>query len=168
VSGRAVVSAVAAAALAGLPVGTMFAAGAAPGPAVAVPAEVRICAGLDEAAPPGTGPLLLVFFSTDCHVCSDELIEARYLVEKGRWPVTVIGVTSGPREPLREFLEKHAWALPVVLDARRALFKRFKAGAAPLKALVVAGEVVYRDDPYLGLEERRKELERCLTRLFSR
>ncbi len=117
---------------------------------------------------PGRGPALLVFFSTDCHVCYDDLFEARYLVDKGRWPVTVIGVSSGPREALREFLEKHAWALPVVLDIRKALFKRFKAGAVPFKALLVGSEVAYRDDPYLGLEERRKELERCLTRLFSR
>jgi len=167
VSARSAVTAFAAAALAA---GAALAGGGVSGrdASAAVPAEVRICGGLDEAAPPGTGPLLLVFFSLDCHVCSDELIEARYLVEKGRWPVTVVGVTSGPREPLREFLEKHAWELPVVLDARKALHKRFQAGPAPGMALVVAGEVVHRNDPYLGFEERRKELERCLTRLFSR
>jgi hypothetical protein len=158
--------AVAAAAVLGAAIGAALAAGTGPGPAAR--AEVRICAGLGEAAPPGSGPVLLVFFSTDCHVCYDDLFEARYLVEKGRWPVAVIGVSSGPREALREFLEKYAWALPVVLDIRKALFRRFEAGAVPFKALLVGSEVAYRDDPYLGLEERRKELQRCLTRLFSR
>lgn len=155
-----------AAAVLGAAIGAALAAGTGPGPAVR--AEVRICAGLDEAAPPGSGPALLVFFSTECHVCYDDLFEARHLVEKGRWPVTVIGVSPGPREALQEFLEKHAWTLPVVLDSRKALFKRFKAGAAPFKVMIVGSEIAYRDDPYLGLEERRKELERCLTRLFSR
>jgi hypothetical protein len=157
-----------AAAAAGVALGAALAARAVPWSGAPAAAEVRICAGLDEAAPPGTGPRLLVFFSTDCHVCYDDLFEARYLVDKGRWPVAVIGVSAGPREGLREFLEKHAWTLPVVLDARRALFKRFKAGAGPLKVLLVGTAAVYRDDPYLGLDERRKELERCLTRLFSR
>jgi hypothetical protein len=132
------------------------------------PAEVRICAGLDEAAPPGAGPVLLVFFSTDCSVCYDDLFEARYLVDKGGWPVAVVGVSAGPREELTAFLEKHAWTLPVVLDRRKALAKRFRVDAVPFKALVLGAETIYRDDPRTGLEERRKELKRCLTRQFSR
>ena len=132
------------------------------------PAEVRICAGLDEAAPPGAGPVLLVFFSTDCSVCTDDLFEARYLVDKGRWPVAVIGVAAGPREELARFLEKHAWTLPVVLDRRKALARRFRVDAVPFKALLLGSETIYRDDPYIGLEDRRKELKRCLTRHFSR
>jgi hypothetical protein len=152
--------------LAAAAVGAALVAGG--GHAGAAPAEVRICAGLAEAAPPGTGRVLLVFFSTDCPVCYDDLFESRYLVDKGGWPVAVIGVSPGPRETLREFLEKHGWALPVVLDARRTLSKRFGAGPAPFKVLLDGEEVAYRDDPYRGLEDRRKELERCLTRLFSR
>jgi hypothetical protein len=132
------------------------------------PAEIRICAGLDEAAPPGAGPALLVFFSTDCSVCTDDLFEARYLVDKGRWPVAVIGVAAGPREELARFLEKHAWTLPVVLDRRKALARRFRVDAVPFKALLLGSETIYRDDPYIGLEDRRKELKRCLTRHFSR
>ena len=132
------------------------------------PAEVRICSTLEEALPAGSGPVLLVFFSTDCPVCYDDLFEARYLVDNGRWPVTVIGVTSGRRDELARFLEKHAWALPVVLDKRRALVRRFKVDAVPFKALIVGPETIYADDPYIGLEARRKELERCLTRHFSR
>ena len=136
--------------------------------ASAGPAEVRICAGLDEAAPPGAGPVLLVFFSADCTVCYDDLFEARYLVDKGRWPVAVVGVSTGPREELTRFLEKHAWTLPVVLDRRKALARRFRVDAVPFKALLLGSETIYRDDPYIGLEDRRKELKRCLTRHFSR
>jgi len=145
-----------------------LAAGGTAGGAASPPEDVRICAGLDEAAPPGTGPVLLVFFSTDCPVCYDDLFEARYLIDNGRWPVTVIGVTSGRRDELARFLEKHAWALPVVLDKRRALVRRFKVDAVPFKALIAGSETIYADDPYIGLEARRKELERCLTRHFSR
>ena len=129
-------------------------------------------AGLDEAVPPGSGPALLVFFSTECPVCYDDLFESRYLVERGGWPVAVVGVCAGPRPDLERFLEKHAWTLPVVHDRRRALVRRFKVDAPPHKVLLAGGgaaaEAIYEDDPRLALEDRRKELERCLTRLFSR
>ncbi|MGZ5479995.1 MAG: redoxin domain-containing protein [Candidatus Aminicenantales bacterium] len=130
--------------------------------------DVRICASLDEAAPPGTGPVLLVFFSIECPVCYQELFEARYLVDRGRWPVAVIGVSLALRDDLQAFLEKYAWTSPVVLDRRKTLFRRFKVDAVPYKALLVGTEAVYRDDPYLGSDARREELTKCLTRLFSR
>jgi len=134
--------------------------------------EGGVCAGLDEAAPPGTGPVLLVFFSTDCLVCYDDLFESRYLVDKGGWPVSVVGVAAGPREDLVRFLEKHAWRLPVVHDRGKMLFRRFKVDAPPHKVLLAGGgavdRAVYQDDPRIAVEDRRKELERCLTRLFSR
>lgn len=132
------------------------------------PVEVRICAGLAEAAPPGTGPVLLVFFSIECAVCYEELFEARYLVEQNGWPVSVVGVSIALREDLEAFLAKHAWTAPVVLDRRRTLFRKFDVDAVPGKVLLIGTEAVYRDDPYLGPEARRKELVRCLTRHFSR
>ncbi len=132
------------------------------------PVDVRICASLDEAAPPGTGPVLLVFFSIECPVCYQELFEARYLVDRGRWPVAVIGVSLALHDDLQAFLEKYAWTSPVVLDRRKALFRKFKVDAVPYKALLVGTEAVYRDDPYLGSDARREELTKCLTRLFSR
>lgn len=129
--------------------------------------DVRICSGLEEAAPPGSGAVLLVFFSTGCPVCYDDLFESRFLVDKGRWPIAVVGVTAGLREDLRAFLEKHAWTLPVVLDRRKTLFRRFGVNAVPFKALLLGREAVYRDDPYIGPEARWEELSRCLRRLFS-
>ena len=131
-------------------------------------AEVRICAGLEEAAPAGSGPVLLVFFSTDCPVCYDDLFESRYLVDRNGFDVAVVGVYSGRREDLRVFLEKYGWALPVVLDRRKVLFRKFKVDAVPYKALLLGTEAAYRDDPRRDLAGRREELERCLTRLFAR
>lgn len=129
--------------------------------------DVRICAGLDEAVPAGSGPVLLVFFSIECPVCYEELFESRYLIDAGRWPVSVVGVTLALRDDLEAFLEKFAWTPPVVLDRRKVLFRRFKVDAVPYKALLMGTEAVYRDDPYLGPEARREELKKCLTRLFS-
>ncbi len=131
-------------------------------------AGVRICASLEEAAPAGSGPVLLVFFSTDCPACYDDLFEARYLVDRGGFAVAVVGVFSGLREDLRVFLEKYGWGLPVVLDRRKVLFRKFKVDAVPYKALLLGAEAAYRDDPRRDLAGRREELERCLTRLFSR
>jgi hypothetical protein len=142
-------------------------AGGLPG-AAGDPAEIRICSTLAEAAPAGTGPVLLVFFSVECPICYEELFEARYLVDKGGWPVEVVGVSIALREDLEAFLDKHAWTAPVVLDRRRALFRKYHVGAVPLKVLLLGTEAVYRDDPYLGPEARREELIRCLNRHFSR
>lgn len=132
------------------------------------PAETRICATLDEAAPAGTGSVLLVFFSIECGVCYEELFESRYLVDKGGWPVAVVGVALALRDDLEAFLDKHAWTRPVVLDRRKTLFRKFGVDAVPDRVLLLGREPVYRDDPRLGLEARRKELRRCLSRLFSR
>jgi hypothetical protein len=130
--------------------------------------DVRICPTLEEAAGPAGGPVLLVFFSTDCPSCYDDLFEARHLVEKGGFAVAVIGVFSGPRDTLRAFLEKFAWTLPVVLDRRKALFRKFQVDMVPYKALLAGGEAVYRDDPYKDCGRRREELEKCLRKMFSR
>jgi hypothetical protein len=137
--------------------------GASPGP----PAGVRICATLDEAVPPGAGPALLVFFSIECAVCYEELFETRYLVDKGGWPVPVIGVALALREDLEIFLEKHGWTAPVVLDRRRVLFRRFKVDAVPDRVLIVGDRAVCRDDTSRVPGARREELEKCLIRLFS-
>lgn len=130
--------------------------------------EVRICASLEEAAPAGSGPVLLVFFSTDCPVCYDDLFEARYLVDREGFAVAVVGVFSGLRKDLRVFLEKYGWGLPVVLDRRKVLFRKFKVDSVPYKTLLLGTEAAYRDDPRRDLVGRREELTRCLTRLFSR
>lgn len=132
------------------------------------PVETRICASLEEAAGTATGPVLLVFFSTDCRVCADDLFESRYLVDRRGFDLAVVGVYSGLRDELRSFLEKYRWDQPVVLDRRKVLFRRFDVDAVPFKALLVGKEEVYRDDARLDLAARREGLERCLTRLLSR
>jgi hypothetical protein len=130
--------------------------------------EVRICDSLEEAVPPGAGAVLLVFFSTGCVVCYDDLLETRRLVDENGWPVAVIGVHLGPYEELRAFLWKHRWDLAVVFDRRKALLKRYQVTAVPDKVLLVAGEVVHRDDPYLDHRRRREALRRRLDGIFPR
>lgn len=135
---------------------------------VSRPSAAHICSGLDEAAPPGTGAVLLVFFSIECPVCYEELFESRYLIDRGGWPVAIVGVALDLRDDLQTFLDKHAWSAPVVLDRRKTLFRKYKVDAVPFKTLLLGTEAVYRDDPYLGPDARREELVRCLTRHFSR
>ena len=136
--------------------------------ACAGPGGARIFDTLEAAVPEDGARVLLVFFATDCASCYDDLFEARYLVERGGWPVTVVGVFSGLREDLRLFLEKYAWRLPAVLDRRKILFRRFKVDMIPYKVLLAGGRTVYLDDPYQEAGRRREELEKCLRRMFSR
>ena len=134
----------------------------------AVPAEVRICRSLEEAVPAGRGPVLLVFFSTGCPSCYDDLFEARHVVERGGWPVAVIGVYAGPEDELRSFLEKYAWTRPVVLDRRKTLFREHRVEAVPFKVLLVAGRTAYRDDPRAVYGDRMEVLRKWLEKTFSR
>jgi hypothetical protein len=131
-------------------------------------ADVRICRTLEEAVPAGTSVVLLVFFATDCPVCYDGLFESRYTVDKGGWPVAVVGVYTGPAEDLRSFLEKYDWSLPVVLDRRRLLARKFHVDMAPDRVLVVGGELFFRDAQHADPGRRREALERCLNKIFSR
>lgn len=129
--------------------------------------EVRIFPTLEEATGMAGGPVLLVFFSTECPSCYDDLFEARHLVEKGGFAVAVIGVFSGPKDTLRTFLEKFAWTWPVVLDRRKTLFRKFGVDMVPYKALLSGGKAIYRDDPYKDFNRRREELEKCLRKICS-
>jgi len=132
------------------------------------PVKVHICRTLEEAVPSGPATVLLVFFSTDCPVCYDGLFESRYVVDKGGWPVKVVGVYSGPEDGLRAFLEKYAWTLPVILDRRKSLARRLKVDCVPDRVLLAGGEPVYRDDPRADPARRREDLTKCLKEMFSR
>lgn len=129
--------------------------------------EARICASLEEAVPTPSGAVLLVFFSTGCAICFDELLEARFAVEQNGWPVAVVGVHLGPYEELRAFLEKYRWDKPVVFDRRKLLFRKFKVAVVPDLLLLIGDEVVHRSDPTSDHRVRRDELRLCLERIFG-
>lgn len=129
--------------------------------------DIRICSSFDEAVPSGSGAVLLVFFSTECPACYEELFESRYLIDKGKWPVAVVGVALALRDDLEAFLQKFAWTSPVVLDRRKVLFRKYKVSDVPDRVLLLGSEAVYRDDPYISPAARQRELTECLMRLFS-
>ena len=130
--------------------------------------EVRIFRSLEEAVPVAGTPVLLVFFSTGCPSCFDDLFEARLLVERGGWPMAVTGVFADPEEELRSFLEKYGWTRPAVLDRRKVLFRKHRVEAVPFKVLLIGGRTAYRDDPRTVYGERLEALRTCLERTFSR
>lgn len=139
-----------------------------PAPAAFRPGGTRVVATVAEALPqPGTTALLL-FFTVDCPACFGELFEARYFLEKGGWPVEVVGVSSAPRDILGAFLEKYGWNRPVVSDRRKALFRKYHVDMVPHAVLVLGDTTLYADDPYADRNRRREELKRCLEKFFSR
>jgi hypothetical protein len=123
---------------------------------------------LDDVPAAKQGIALLVFFSTECASCYEDLFEMRYLVEKNDWPVSVIGIAAGARVDLEVFLKKYAWPFPVVWDRRRAVFKRFGVRNAPFKVVIAGGEQVYADDGYKDPGRRRTEISKFFGELFSR
>ena len=136
-------------------------AGSAPGEGVA------LYLSLDEVLPPDR-PALLVFFSTTCGACYEELFAMRYFVETRGLPVEVIGVTGGPREEVAAFLAKFAYHRPVVLDVKARIRRAFRVDAVPLSLVVRGGRVLCRADDRQNPRRRREEIERCLVAIGSR
>ncbi len=132
-----------------------------------VAGPAKIVTRLEDVPGAMEGAALLVFFSTGCVSCYDDLFEMRHLVDKNGWPVSVVGVAAGVREDLEDFLEKYAWPHPVVWDRKKTVFKRFKVRNAPHKVVVLDGDVVYRDDPYKDYASQRAEIAKFLKGLFS-
>ena len=129
--------------------------------------DVSLYLSLDEVLPRDR-PALLVFFSTACASCYDELFEMRYFVEARGLPVEIIGITGGSREEVATFLGKYAYHRPVVLDAKARLRRAFRVDAVPLSLVVCGGRVVCRADVYQEPQRRREEVKRCLLEIGSR
>ena len=129
---------------------------------------VKIYSSLEEAAPRPERPLLLVFFSLDCHICWDELFEMRSFLEANSIPVDLIGISRNPEEELRPFLRKFAFFLPVVSDRGRALYRRFNVRLEPFRVILDRGSVFYQDDSALDFFVRRDRVKRCLIEIASR
>jgi len=122
---------------------------------------------LDEVLP-RDGPALVVFFSTTCGSCYEELFEMRYFIEAHGLPVEVIGVSGGPREDVAAFLAKFDYHRPVVLDAKGRLRRAFHVDSVPLSLVIRGGRVVCRPDVYQEPHRRREEMKRCLLEIGSR
>ncbi len=129
--------------------------------------DVFLARSLEEVLPPDK-PALLVFFSTTCATCFDELFEMRYFVETRGLPVEVIGITGGSREEVTAFLGKYAYHGPVVLDAKARLRRAFRVDFVPLSIVVRRGRVVCRADIYQEPRRRRERVKRCLLEIGSR
>ena len=129
---------------------------------------VKVFSSLEEAIPCPERPLLLVFFSLECHPCWDELFEMKYFLEKNGIPVDLVGISKEPEEELRTFLTKYAFSYPVVSDRGKMLFRRFKVRLEPFCVILNRGTVLYQDDTNQDFFIRRDEVKRCLLEIASR
>ena len=136
--------------------------------AVEVEKTVRVFRTLEEAAGRPERPLLLVFFSLECHVCWDELFEMRHFLEKNCIPVDMVGVSSDREEDLTPFLAKYGFFHPVVSDREKTLFRRFKVRQEPFRVVLVRETVVFLDDSSQDFFARRDNVKQCLLEIASR
>ncbi|MBP1768150.1 MAG: AhpC/TSA family [Candidatus Aminicenantes bacterium] len=136
--------------------------------AVEVEKTVRVFRTLEEAAGRPERPLLLVFFSLECHVCWDELFEMRHFLEKNCIPVDMVGVSSDREEDLTPFLAKYGFFHPVVSDREKTLFRRFKVRQEPFRVVLDRETVVFLDDSSQDFFARRDNVKQCLLEIASR
>ena len=129
---------------------------------------IKIFTSLEEAAGPPQRPLLLVFFSLECHVCWGELFEMRYFLEKNGIPVDLIGISPEPEKELRPFLEKYGFFHPVVCDRQKVLFRRFEVRQEPFRVILDGETVIFLDDTGQDFFSRRDKVKLCLLEIASR
>jgi hypothetical protein len=122
---------------------------------------------LDEALPADGRPALLVFFSTGCTPCFDDLLEMTMFVRRHGLDPAVVGISSDTEAEIDKFIEKHSLTCPVVRDERGRIRRRFKVDLIPFKIIQAGGTEVYRDDYYLALDERLRRAQRCLIELAA-
>lgn len=122
---------------------------------------------LDEALPADGRPVLLVFFSTGCAPCSDDLLEMILFVRRKGLSPAVVGVSGDTEAEIDTFVEKHSLSCPVVRDERGRIRRRFRVDLIPFKIILAGGTEVYRDDRYLAMDERLRRAQRCLIELGS-
>jgi AhpC/TSA family len=127
------------------------------------PGDRRPFQGSLEAVLPDDGrPALIVFFSTGCPPCFDDLLEmVRFVRDKGLG-LTIVGVCGGPEAEIESFVDKYSVRVPIVRDGRGRIRRRFKVDLLPYKIVMAGGQEVYRDDYYLPLDERTRRVRRCL------
>ena len=127
--------------------------------------KANICSSLDEARGERGGCVLLVFFSTDCSVCWNDLFEMKYYIEKNNLPVQIIGVSKDSRQDLEIFLEKYSYFEPVISDRGGQLYQKFGVDLEPYKVILEEEKIMYKDDYYEDFYLRRKKAQECLLRL---
>ncbi len=127
-----------------------------------------VLSSLAEARKDGRGLAVVVFFSVDCAACFEELFELRGMIEKLAGPMELIGVTRGDRAGLEEFMDRYRVDIPLVLDKRKELFKKYKVTFVPYKLILAGDDVIYRDDGLVRREVQYEELRKCLTSVSSR
>lgn len=130
--------------------------------------SVKIVGTLSEAVPRPERPLLLLFFSLNCHVCWEELFEMRHFIENSHIRVDLVGISCDPVEELRPFLKKYAFFYPVVSDRARVLYRRFRVRLEPFRVILDGERILYLDDMTVDFYARRDQAKRCLLEMTSR
>ncbi len=113
-------------------------------------------------------PYLLVFFSTSCQVCWEDLIEMRHFIGKNKVAVRLIGISKEPRLELEIFIEKYSIDCPVVNDREGKLYKKYQVDLEPFKLIVMNEIIIYRDDYYDHYLERRDKVKKLLLEMYFR
>jgi len=127
---------------------------------------IKLMLTFEEAIPDPKQPVLLVFFSTVCPTCWNELFEAKYLIESNGFPVQLVGVSVEKPEYLKPFLEKYSFPYPVISDRHREVYRRFNVQHDTYKILLQGNKVLYREDVLQDTKTQRKMLEQCIFKVL--
>jgi len=129
---------------------------------------IKIYSSLEEIINNSSQPAILVFFSSVCHVCWDELLEMKEFIEKFSLPVILIGISAEEKDELLAFASKYSFNYPIIQDRNRNLFRQFKVKLEPFWVILQNHQVAYIDDYLLDFQTRMDRAKQCLLRLASK
>jgi peroxiredoxin len=130
--------------------------------------NICICSSFDEAVRNRHGPYLLVFFSTSCQVCWEDLIKMKYFLHKQSIDITLIGVSRDLKEDLERFAEMYSCDCPVIYDKKGELYRKYQVNLEPFKLIIGGSEVFYRDSYYEDLQKREEKIKKILMKFKSK
>lgn len=120
---------------------------------------------LEEAHPDKEMPVLLIFFSTRCHVCWEDLFEMKYFLESNNLKIGLVAVSYDREDELIRFMKKYSFYYPVICDLNKKIYRRFGVQDEPFWIISVGDKVLYRYNYFMTNEQRKAELKKCLTKI---
>jgi len=130
--------------------------------------DIPIFASMDEVKNKKEGPYLLVFFSTSCQICWNDLIEMKYFIDKNKVNIKIIGISRDSREKLIPFIEKYSISCSIVNDRKGKLYNEYEVDLEPFKLIIIDNRVFYRDSYYESLQIRENKIKKVLLKLESK
>lgn len=111
-------------------------------------------------------PILIIFFSVDCRICYQQILNVNKSYYKIIHKIRIFGVTRDDMESIKNFKVKYDIKFPLIYDKFGKYHKKFSVKVIPHRILIKENRIIYKDDHYKNFSERDKEFNEALRTLL--